>query len=450
MNISMTMIIKMRRFTLLTFFITIAIIFSLPLLATSQPPSAPKNSLQAGDSLRIEEVIKKVLKNNDRIAAARFMEESAFANIGPAGAWDDPMLMAGVVNLPTTFDFQMDAMTMKMVGLSQNIPYSGFKGLRSKAARADAGASREQRRAVELDLATSAKLAFLDLYYRGLILDAIKGQHQLQEEIIASVSAKLKSGQADQADLAIARADLWRLDSDILSTQQEIESSRNNLLTLMGEDSDPLLPPLSEPSVGQLPLTAAEWQEKAKRNYPPLSKLALQSQSYRFQAAAAKRMRWPMLGLSADYGFRADSEMEKRDNMVGFQASISLPIFSGRQQGNMALSMEAMRRSSDAEAVQLWRDVKSELETLFSRAERLSQSLEIYQKRIVPAYENAYISASTGYAANRIPLTNLLSYSMSIYRDRITAYQIAFELASTMVEAEKYITNPDEWNADSK
>ena len=68
----------------------------------------------------------------------RYMEKAAEAKAKSAGAWDDPMLMVGVANLPTSFDFKMDPMTMKMLGLSQNIPYAGQKGLQKKAARAEA------------------------------------------------------------------------------------------------------------------------------------------------------------------------------------------------------------------------------------------------------------------------------------------------------------------------
>ncbi|MCX6833822.1 MAG: TolC family protein, partial [candidate division Zixibacteria bacterium] len=102
---------------------------------------------QSADSLRLDQVIQDVIRHNNRVAAAQYMEEAAKAKVGPAGAWDDPMLMLGVANLPTSFDFSMDPMTMKMIGLSQNIPYAGQKGLQAKAAKAEAEAVTEDRQA---------------------------------------------------------------------------------------------------------------------------------------------------------------------------------------------------------------------------------------------------------------------------------------------------------------
>ncbi len=45
------------------------------------------------------------------------------------------MLEAGVLNLPiNTFNFRQDDMTMKMLGLSQKLPFPGKRGLREDVA----------------------------------------------------------------------------------------------------------------------------------------------------------------------------------------------------------------------------------------------------------------------------------------------------------------------------
>lgn len=156
------------------------------------------------DSLRIENVAREAVQNNNRAAAARYMESAAREKIGPAGAWNDPMLMVGVTRLPTSFDFKMDPMTMKMVGISQSIPISGQKGLAAKAAQADADAAREERRGIEIDLATAARIAFLDLLFRQKALVEIKSQRSLMEEVVATATAGLRSDRANQADVSAA------------------------------------------------------------------------------------------------------------------------------------------------------------------------------------------------------------------------------------------------------
>jgi len=401
------------------------------------------------DTLRLGQVVKEVIQHNDRVAAARYMEQSSRAKVGPAGAWNDPMLMLGVANLPTSLDFKMDDMTMKMVGLTQRISYAGEKGLLSKAARSEAAASTEERRAVELELATAAQFAYFDLYYQKRNLEDLGRQRELMKQVVSSATAKLRVDQAGQDEVLAAQTDLWRLESMILSAEAEVTSAGSTLNSLRGLDALDArtpLPPLASPYDFVIPDQPDQWLAAAAEHYPPLKKLEYLSESYRFSAAASQRMRWPMLDLSANYGLREAGPMGPRDNMIGFQAAVSLPIFAGRQQRQMALSMQAMQKSSEAESAQLWRETQATLVTLHDRVQRLSKSLRLYREEIIPASEDTYRSALAGYVNNRTSFIALLTYAGAIYRDRITASQLANELARTLAEAGRYTTDPAVWS----
>ncbi len=408
---------------------------------------------QVHDTLTLDRVVADVLKHNDRIAAARYMQEAAEQRVGIAGAWDDPMLMLGVQNLPTSFDFKMDPMTMKMVGLSQNIPYAGQKGLAKRAARSEVEASAQERRGTEIDLVTAAKSAYLDLHYRRLNLQNLQDQRGLFEQIITSSTGKLRANQAGQDEVLASQADLWRLESSILSAQQQVESSERALNSLRGVDPRASVPELAPPSPEQIPESAEVWVNAAKEHYPPLQRLRRQAESYSLSARSSRRMQWPMLGLSASYGIRSgfdllmDGTEQKRDNMVNFGANLSLPIFSGRQQRTMARSMDAMQKSTEAEANQLSRDIEAELLNLYSRAQRLQKSVEMYTDRIIPASEDAYQSAQAGYVNNRTSFVTLMTYALAINRDRITANDLANELGRTLVEVTRYITDAGTWES---
>ncbi len=410
---------------------------------------------QSSDSLRLDQVVQDVINNNNRVAAARYMEQAANAKVGPAGAWDDPMLMLGVANLPTSFDFKMDPMTMKMVGLSQNIPYAGHKGLQSKAAKAEAGAVTQERYAVEVDMAMTARYAFADLYYRTKSLFDLGAQFELLSDVVASAKAKLTTNQASQDEVLGALAELWRLQTQILEAEHLVDESRHNLNILRGLEVTADVPPLATPDEFALPETPDDWLSAAKLNYPPLQRLFRQSEAYGFSSRAARRMSWPMLGLSANYGFRSGYEtglhgniLGERSDMISFQANISLPIFAGRQQRKMALSMDAMRRGVDAEAVQKWREIEARLRLLYTSALHLKETISLYRDRIIPAAQDAYQSALAGYSVNKVPYTNLLMFATSIYRDRLMLNQFSDELARTMAEIDSYTVDPRSFSSE--
>jgi cobalt-zinc-cadmium efflux system outer membrane protein len=362
----------------------------------SIPGYSQSISNKQDDSLHIEQVIKDVLNHNDRIAAARYMESSARFKAKASGAWDDPMLMLGVQNLPTSFDFNMDDMTMKMVELSQNIPYAGQKGLESKAAVADANLATADRAGMEIDLIITAKTVFYDLYYKTLALEELRGQKQIMAQIVTSVTSMVRANQAGQDDMLVAQTDLWRLEGQILSAEQELDEARFNLNTLRGLPPDTGIPLLAEPYPASIPDKVDLWLEAAWKNYPGLQGLYWQGESYRFSAAAMRRMRYPMLGLSAGYGFRQGIGMSgPRDNMLNFKVTLSLPIFNSRAQGKMARSMDEMKLSTLSETEQLRREVESQLYVIYWRAKRLSENLNIYEDKIIPAGELTFQNACT-------------------------------------------------------
>lgn len=439
----------------------IAMILAILLLGELTPqvlraePDSLISRTEAARTLSLNQVVYEVVKNNDRIAAAHYMTESAERKIGPAGAWNDPMLMLGVQNLPTNFDFQMDNMTMKMIGLSQEIPYSGFKRYEKRAAAAEASVARAEAQSLTIDLVTVAKTAYLSLYFRRLNLVELRRQSQLLEQVVSATTAKLRTNEAGQEEVLAAQADLWRIESMILSAEQEIVESTQNLNSLRGVDAADTAFQMIPPDPPLVPDGPAPWLASAAENYPAFQKLQHQSESYSLSAAAMKRMQWPMLNVNGSYGIRSgytmggDGTLEKRDNMINFGVTLSLPLFKGHQQGQAARSMDAMKMASLSEARQLQRDVDARLLILYERARRLSMSLALYRDRILPTAEDAYRTALNGYASNRTDFISLLTYATAVYRDRITVNELASALAQTLVEAERFTTNTGELTVNS-
>jgi outer membrane protein, heavy metal efflux system len=426
--------IKFKRF-----WIAAIIIVALNLNAFADITSNIKAD-STSDSLSMEQVISDVLKNNDRLAAARLMEKSSQENARAAGKWDDPMLMLGVQNIPTSsWKLNQDDMTMRMAGLSWAIPYAGEKGLQAKAAKSEASAATAAREMTTLDLITAAKMAYYDLYYRDKYLDDLKTQHELMSEVAKAAMARLQTNQGGQEEVLAAQSNVWRLETEMLDAQHEIDDAIFSLNNLRGKKIISSEPRLETPVFSALPQDISGWVDTAFSNYPELRRLESQSKSYGFSSAASRRMRWPMLSLSTQYGYRQGyGMMGPRDNMVSFGANISLPIFSHSKEGAMARSMDLMRRSTEAQTSQLRRDIESGVATLYQTAWSYSEKIEIYKNKIIPASEQAYQSAYAGYINNRIDFSSLLNYAADLYRDKTTTTLLSLDYARTMAEIEKY------------
>lgn len=414
--------------------------YSWLMAATSIAQIAP------ADTLTLPQVVQEVVRNNDRLKAAAFLEESARREIGPAGAWDDPMLMLGVQNLPPSFRFDEEMMTMKMIGLSQRIPYAGEKGLQAKSKRAAADAVAEERNQTALDLVSAAKTAYIELYYHQRVIDDLEHQRELTEQIAVSVRSRVEAGQAGTDELNSALASMWRLDAEILTHHNDAHTAHHRLDALRGVVSPDEMPAVAPPDVAALPDTFLTWTDSARVNYAPLRQMLKQAESYRLSALASSRMSWPMLELSASYGIREDLVMDDgmvtpQDNMWNFGATFSLPIFKGRQEKQMARSMTAMQHQMESEAAQMAKDVDAELRALHMRAEHFQEAATMYEQKIIPADEEAFRSALSGYSAGTTSLPELLNYATTIYRDKTTLTNLQLAYAASVYESERYISD---------
>jgi cobalt-zinc-cadmium efflux system outer membrane protein len=410
-------------------------------------PSGLQAQSPPTDTLSLDQVVREVLRHNDGLKAAAFMEEAARRQVGPAGAWDDPMLMLGIENLPPSFRFDEEMMTMKAVGLSQRIPYAGERGLQAKAQRAEAEATGEDRRQKTLDLVAAAKTAYAELYYHQRLIDDLERQRELAEQIATSVRSRLEANLAGQDELNAALATMWRLEAEILTHHNDAHTAHHRLDALRGVVSPADMPAVVPPAWSALPDTFQVWLDSARAHYAPLRALARRAERYRLSARASRRMSWPMLELSAEYGIRDDlrlpgGERMAQDDMWSFGATFSLPVFRGRKERQMALSMTAMQQQMEAEAAQLAKDVDAELRALHMRAEHFQEAGTLYRERIIPADEDAFRTALAGYAAGRTSLPDLLNYAAAIFADRRVLTELELAYATALIEAERYTADP--------
>ena len=108
--------------------------------ATSAPLAAQIWTAEPARDPQLQELVAEAVRNSPEIRAAGNERLAAQHRVSPAGALDDPMLEAGVLNVPlkTSDTFRREDMTMKMLGLSQKFPFPGKRDLRQDVAAKDA------------------------------------------------------------------------------------------------------------------------------------------------------------------------------------------------------------------------------------------------------------------------------------------------------------------------
>lgn len=153
----------------------------------------PPRTLRAIDG-SLAALLDRAAATSPRLRAARARVDAARARVAPAGARPDPMLMAGVQNLPVTDPGFGDEMTMKMVGVSQTIPLWGKLRLARSAVEREVVAAAADVAAESLAVRTEVKNAYYDVAFADRALDVLDRSRLVLLDLVRLAEVRYGTG----------------------------------------------------------------------------------------------------------------------------------------------------------------------------------------------------------------------------------------------------------------
>ncbi len=387
--------------------------------ADSPPPAEIPSA--ARPVLSFGEIAAEALRSNPEIQAALKEKQAAQHRIAPAGALDDPMLEAGVLNLPTnSLRFDREDMTMKMIGLSQRFPFSGKRELRRNVAARDAESVGHGFRETVNRVLREIKVAYYDL---ALIVETqrLTGKNRaVLGQLLKVTESRYAVGQSTQADVLKAQTQFTKMLDEVLRLDREramTESEIGRLLVRRG-DYGAVLPALPAPDDAPLVLDALE--KTALQQRPQL--LALQSIIARNERALdlARKGYYPDFDVRMSYGQRETMpDGTRRSDMVSLTVAINLPVWNETKTEPRIAEAQALR----GQALDMLRaqqhDVRAKLHHQIVTSQQSLKSLRLYERDILPAARLTLEAALAAYRVNRVDFMTLLDNQMAVFNYEI-------------------------------
>lgn len=367
-------------------------------------------------------LITEALNNNPEIQAAQQEREAARQRIAPAQALDDPMLEAGVINAPlASSPFNREDMTMKMIGLSQRLPFPGKRGLRKDVASKDAEAIEHGYQETVNRVIRDLKLAYFDL---GLTLEMTKLVEKnklILEGFLHLAEEHYKVGQGSQADALKAQTQVSRMQDELLRLARERPVIEAELIRTLGRQASAAALIPVPPHIHEKILNLESLRETAFAQRPQL--LALQSLIVRNEKSIdlARRAYYPDLDVRFSYGQR-DNMLDgtRRDDMVSMTVAINLPVWRGNKIEPRIMESQALREQAlNLHQVQQ-NEISARLRQQVATVEQNLKSARLYQTTILPQARLTVESALAAYRVNRIDFLTLLDDQMTVFNYEIS------------------------------
>lgn len=263
-----------------------------------------------------------------QVQAQLLREQAARHDAVRAGRLPDPQLTAGISNLTATgqqaFNAAADSMTMRTIGLMQEIPSHAKREAEKAVAHSGVQLSAADVVTVRLAVKQATASAWVRLWAAQTERKQLQDLREQFTLAVKLAKAKLRGGTGNATDVLAARAAAVELDNRITSMDAEIAGARAALQRWLGNDADGTL--AEAPDFSTLPVPPAQLLYDLDRQGPLLGWGARedQAQAQLDLAKAGKRANWSV-GLV--YGSRIHLP-----DMIGIEVGVSLPLFPGNRQ----------------------------------------------------------------------------------------------------------------------
>jgi outer membrane protein, heavy metal efflux system len=399
----------MKRYSVLA----LLMFFSLwPAPAKADVAKVPLENLTA--------LVAAALANNPELKASESRWQMFASKVKQAGALDDPMVMLKVQSTPARqpFVFNKDTQSAKVIGISQQFPFWGKRGLRRDVARFEADSYRWAFEERKLELTRMVKESYYQLWAVDKGLEIVSKNLNLLSDFITITELKYSVGQGVQQDIFKAGLEKSKMVEMQITLQQQRKSLEATLNYLLCRPGNTSVDPVADFTLPFITLSREQLNATAIDQRPQVKSLASLMEKAGASRRLARREFYPDFNLSAEYMIRdaVSTEMatDPGDNMVSIGITFNLPVLQGKRQAMVAESTFEKAMATE-ELNALKNSISYTINESLAQLERRRKLVDFYKGGLIPQAKQSLESALIGYRVGKVDFLTLLDSRMNLF-----------------------------------
>lgn len=390
------------------------------LLLVALAAAAHAQTLSLGEAQRRAVERSRQLPAQDLAASAS--REMAVA----AGQLPDPVLKLGVDNLPIDgadrFSFTRDFMTMRRIGVMQELTRGAKRELRARRFEREAEKALAEKSAALADIQRATALAWLDRYYAEAMAAVLREQIAQARLEVQAAEAAYRGARASQPDVFAAHSTAAALEDRASELASRVRVAQSNLARWIGEGAEaPLAAP---PAMDAVPLES-DMLEAHLAGHPEIVALAKQEEIASTEARLAQASRTPDWSVEVAYQKRGP----EFSDMVSFGVSLPLPWDRGNRQDREAAARLAQAEQARAQREEALRAHVGEVRAMLAEWQSGRSRLVRYRDELVPLARERARAALAAYQGAKTSIGELLAARRNESEVRLQAVQLEMETA---------------------
>ncbi len=330
------------------------------------------------------------------LARASALDEQAVA----AGQLPDPTLRIGLINYPINGgNFTTEGMTQAQLGFRQVFPRGKSRAASTKRLRSMAAAQSENAEARLRDVLTGARVAWLETYFWQHAHAVLSESRPFFEDLVSITQSMYAVGRKSQYDVLHAELELSRLDDRLIEADRYRGVAQASLSQWLSSDAyRPVADKL--PTWEQVPVLADLQQNLS--THPLLLAADADISAQQSGVDLANENKKPGWVLDLGYGYRDGylADGTPRSDFISLSVSVDLPLFKKNRQDRRLSAALSERSAAVAMKGQLHAQLRSELNSEYTRWTDLTRRMVLYETKILQLSENQAEAALLAYQSD--------------------------------------------------
>jgi outer membrane protein TolC len=385
-------------------------------------------------------LVESALNNNPELKSSQFRWQMFKNRIAQAGSLDDPMLMLKIQNglVSDPLNFRKEVMTSKVIGISQQLPFWGKRGLKQEIAAKDAELYRWQVEERKLELVRMVKETYYQIYFTDKSLEIVAKNIRIFDDFITLAETNYSVGQGAQQDLFKSQVERSKMLDMKISLEQRRKSLVAALNALLYRAPETAVTKIADFEITPLSRSSRALSATAYDNRPLFKSLQAQIEKGEAAHKLARRDFYPDFNVSLEYMQREPAMGGEGLDMYSLGVTFNLPLQRERRHALVAESDSEIRMATE-ELNSLKNGIDSGIADLIAALERRERLVSLYKTGIIPQAEQSLESAVIGYRVNKVDFLTLLDSRITLFNYERELYESQAEYMMSLARLEATI-----------
>lgn len=375
----------------------------------------------AAPALTLAQAQQRAVERSQQLLAQGLAADAAREMAVAAAQLPDPVLKAGVDNLPVSgaqrYRVGADSMTMRRIGLSQELTGSDKRRWRAARFESEAARSRAAAEALSATIRRDTAIAWCDRYFLDRMVAELAHQITLSHDDVAAAEAAYRGGRGSQAGLLGARAGLLALEDRATDLRLQARNAAIVLSRWTGEAADVEL--AGEADTASVAIDPATL-EATLEHHPAVAVLTRQAEVAQAEASLARANRSP--------DWSVEVAMQQRGpgypNMVSFGVSVPLQWDRARRQDRELAARLAAAGQAQSERDEALREHVAEVRSQLAEWQAGRERIARYENEALPLASARTEAVLVAYRGAKASLAEVLAARRAESEQRLQLLQL--------------------------